>query len=140
MEAHHIDIERGLVVFPASQAKGERYERVIYLTESAKKICQPLLTKNPDGPIFRNTRGRPWNKNAINSRFQRLKKKLSKRVFAYCIRHSFATQGLVDGVDSVTLSLLMGHADVSTLAKNYAHLSRRQDFLKSQAERVRPGG
>ena len=138
MEACHVDVERGLVVFPESQAKGERHERVIYLTEKAKDICRPLVAKHPTGPILLNTRGMPWKKNSLNCRFARLKKKLGKRVFAYAIRHSYATQGLVDGVDSVTLSQLMGHTDVSTLAKNYAHLSRRQDYLKQQAAKVRP--
>lgn len=136
MEAKHIDLRAGLVIFPRSQAKGERHERVIYLTESASAICQRRLSLWPDGPIMRNTQGRPWTKNSINCRFRRLKQKLGKPVFAYAIRHSYATQGLIDGIDSVTLSQLMGHADVSTLAKNYAHLSKNQQFLKEQAERV----
>ncbi|TWU49424.1 tyrosine-type recombinase/integrase [Rubripirellula reticaptiva] len=137
MEAKHVNLDAGIVIFPPSEAKGERHERVIYLTEAAKQICARLVAKWPTGPIMRNTRNRPWTKDSINCRFSRLKKKTGKRVFAYAIRHSFATQGLIDGVDSVTLSQLMGHADVSTLAKNYAHLSRNQRYLKEQAESVR---
>ncbi len=136
-EARHLDLEAGLIVFPPSEAKGERHERVIYLTPKTLEICRRWAKRFPEGPIMRNTTGRPWTKDAINCRFTRLKKKLGKRVFAYAIRHSYATQGLIDGVDSVTLSQLMGHADVSTLAKNYAHLSKNQQFLKKQAERVR---
>jgi hypothetical protein len=30
-----------------------------------------------------------------------------------------------------------GHADVSTLAKTYAHLSKNQEYLKQQARRLR---
>jgi len=137
VEARHLDLEAGLIVFPPSEAKGERHERVIYLTPAALEICRRWAKKYPQGPIMRNTRGRAWTKDSINCRFTRLKKKLGKRVFAYALRHSYATQGLIDGVDSVTLSQLMGHSDVSTLAKNYAHLSKNQQFLKSQAERVR---
>lgn len=137
MEAKHIDIKAGIVIFPPSEAKGERHERVIYLTDIAHAICKRRMLTWLEGPIMRNTRGRAWTKDSINCRFQRLKKKLGKRVFAYAIRHSYATQGLIDGVDSVTLSQLMGHADVSTLAKNYAHLSKNQRFLKEQAAKVR---
>lgn len=137
MEAKHIDLNAGLVVFPASQAKGERHERVIYLTDVALEICKRLSVVWAEGPIMRNTKGRPWTKDSINCRFTRLKKKMGTNVFAYALRHSYGTQGLIDGVDSITLSQLMGHSDVSTLAKNYAHLSKNQQFLKQQAARVR---
>lgn len=137
VEAKHIDLKAGIVVFPASEAKGERRERVIYLTEKAQEICKRRCQLFPQGPIMRNTRGRAWTKDSINCRFQRLKKKMGKRVFAYAIRHTYGTQGLVNGVDSVTLSHLMGHSDVSTLARNYAHLSLNGQFLKEQAQRLR---
>lgn len=137
MEAKHIDLDAGLVIFPPSEAKGERQERVIYLTSKALEICQRRSQLFPQGPIMRNTRGRAWTKDSINCRFQRLKKKMGKRVFAYAIRHTYGTQGLVNGMDSVTLSHLMGHSDVSTLARNYAHLSRNTAFLKEQAKRLK---
>ncbi len=38
---------------------------------------------------------------------------------AYGIRHSFATEGLKNGVDSVALAVIMGHADVSMIARTY---------------------
>jgi integrase len=137
VEARHVNLEAGLIVFPASEAKGERHERVIYLTESTQAMVKRRMELFADGPLFRNTFGRPWNKDSLNNRFKRLSQKTGKPVFAYALRHSYATQGLIDGVDSVILSQLMGHKDVSTLAKNYAHLSNRADFLRQQAARVR---
>ena len=137
MEARHIDGDAGLVVFPPSEAKGGRHERVIYLTDTALAICRRRTKEHPTGPLLRNTLGRAWTKDSINCRFRRLSEKLGKPVFAYALRHSYATQGLIDGMDSVTLSQLMGHSDVSTLAKNYAHLSRNRAFLKQQANLVR---
>lgn len=137
MEAKHIDLKAGLVMFPPSEAKGERHERVIYLSEKAIEICRDRIKRYIDGPIMRNTRGKAWTKDAINCRFQRLKKKLGRRACAYGIRHSYATQGLINGMDSLTLSQLLGHCDVSTLAKNYAHLSKNPDYLRKQAKRLR---
>lgn len=137
LEARHVNIEAGLIIFPPSESKGERHERVIYATESTLVIVKRRIEQFPKGALLRNSRGRPWTKDALNCRFRRLKKKIGKPIFAYALRHSYATQGLVDGVDSVTLSQLMGHKDVSTLAKNYAHLSKRADYLRQQAARVR---
>ncbi len=135
METKHVNLDGGVVIFPPSEAKGERHERVIFLTDKAIEICQRNM--KDEGPILRNTRGRAWTKATIHSRFFRLKKKLGKPACAYAIRHTFATEGLLSGMDSLTLSQLMGHCDVSTLARNYAHLARNPTYLKEQARKLR---
>ncbi len=135
MEKKHLDLEAGLVVFPPSEAKGKRNERVIFLTDAAREICERNLRE--EGPLLRNTKGRPWTKDAINCRFQRLKKKLDRPLCAYGIRHSYATEGLINGIDSLTLSQLLGHQDTSTISRTYAHLSRNPEYLKKQAQKVR---
>ncbi len=84
----------------------------------------------PKGPILLNTKGRPWTKDSINCRFDRLKKKLGKRACAYAIRHTYATEGLLKGLDSLTLSQLMGHADTTQLSRTYA--PPRQESRLSQ--------
>ena len=84
-----------------------------------------------------NTNGNPWTKDSINCRFQRLSKKLGKRLCAYAIRHSYATEGLKSGMDSLILAQLMGHADTTMLARTYSHLARNPDFLRKQAKRLR---
>lgn len=104
MEAKHIDLKTGLVIFPPSEAKGERHERVIDLTNKSTAICRERIKRYAKGPIMRNTRGNAWTKDAINGRFQRLEKKLGRRACAYGIRHSYATQGLINGMDLLTLS------------------------------------
>lgn len=137
MESRHINLKSGVVVFPPSEAKGAKRERVIYLTERAIEICRNRIDRFPDGPIMRNRAKRPWTKDAINCRFRRLRKKLGRKANAYAIRHSYATNGLIDGMDSLTLSQLMGHADISTLAKNYAHLAANPGYLREQAKKIR---
>ena len=133
----HVDLTHAMVVFPPSEAKGEEHERVIFLSDAALSICKRLVLKNPTGPVFLNTKGRPWTSDAINCRFQRLKKKLGRRVFAYAIRHSYATEGLKMGMDSLTLAQLMGHSDTSMLTKVYAHLARNPAYLREQAKSMR---
>lgn len=94
-----------MIVFPPSEAKGERHERVIFLPDEAMAIIKRNM--RDDGPLFRNTKGRPWTKDSINCRFWRLSKKLTFPACAYGIRHSFATDGLKQGIDSLTLAQLI---------------------------------
>lgn len=136
MEARHVDLDASLVIFKTSEAKGERHQRVIYLTERAKEIVARLMDRHPTGPLMRNTRGGAWTKDSVNCRCQRLSKKLGKPVFAYAIRHTYATDGLKAGADAIVLAELLGHRDTSMLAKTYAHLAKDADFLKRQAQRL----
>jgi integrase len=58
------------------------------------------------------------------------------RYSLYCLRHSWATNALLRGVDSLTVAILMGHRDPSTLARVYQHLSHRPDHLLAEARRA----
>jgi integrase len=48
---------------------------------------------------------------------------LAPKYSLYALRHSWATNALQNGVDALTVAILMGHEDPSTLAKVYQHLS-----------------
>ena len=137
LEARHIDLRNDLAVLQPSECKTKRV-RVIFLTSAAKAICERLCQVNSHGPIFLNTRGNPWTKDAIKCRFGRLKEKVNiVGLCAYGIRHSFATEGLKNGVDSVALAVIMGHADVSMIARTYQHLAKNVQYLREQAKRAR---
>ena len=47
----------------------------------------------------------------------------------YAYRHTFAQRLLVAGVDSLTVSALLGHVDGAMLAKVYSHLQQNSDHL-----------
>lgn len=66
----------------------------------------------------------------------RLAMSLAPRYCLYAIRHSWATHALERGVDSVTVAVLMGHADASMLARVYQHLTQNPRFLLEQAKRA----
>ena len=140
IEARHIDLGNDLILFPPSEAKGETRERVIFLTDKAEQICERLMAQHPTGPIFRNTRGKAWTKDSINCRFQRLKEKVDFPVCAYGIRHSYATEGLKSGMDSLTIAQLMGHADGTMISRCYAHLARNPSYLREQAKKLKASG
>jgi integrase len=54
----------------------------------------------------------------------------------YVLRHSWATHALEKGLDALTVAVLMGHRDPSTLAKVYQHLAHNPSFLLEQARRA----
>jgi integrase len=67
---------------------------------------------------------------------QRKSREFAPRYSLYALRHSWATNALLRGVDSLTVAILMGHRDPSTLARVYQHLSHRPDHLLAEARRA----
>ena len=67
---------------------------------------------------------------------QRKAREFAPRYSLYAFRHSWATNALVKGVDSLTVAILLGHRDASMLARVYAHLSHRPDHLLAEARRA----
>ena len=135
VEARHIDLVNQRWVFEKRLSKGKKQQRVVYLTDKARDICQRLIAKHPDGPIFRNEDGNPWTPFALNNRFCRLKKKLGFKCCMYLLRHAWMTRLLKQGVDPITVSTLAGHVDTSMLARIYSHLAQDANYLLSIAKK-----
>lgn len=137
VEARHVDLENARWVFPQDEAKGRKRVRIVYLSERGLEITRRLMLKHPDGPLYLNTRERPWTPYAVNCRFTKLEKKLGTKYCLYVFRHSFATRLLESGVDALTVSILMGHSDTTMLGKVYQHLSHNPAHLREQLKRGR---
>ncbi len=138
LETRHVDLRNGVVVFPTSEAKGKKHPRVLFLNDVALEILSKRCAATPNNTLFLNQCGRPWTKDAIKCRLNRIKEKLGMPVLcAYGIRHSFVTEGLKNGVDSISLAALMGHSDVSMIARTYQHLARNPEFLREQARKAK---
>jgi hypothetical protein len=56
------------------------------------------------------------------------------------VRHTFATRKILAGVDLISIAALMGHQNLTSLSRVYAHVMRRQDHLRAalKQERVTP--
>lgn len=139
IERRHVDLKNHRIVFPVDEEKMEREPRVIYMNHEAEAIIRRLL--RPAGKLFRNTDGKPWTTDAVNCSFIRMQKKLGVKYCLTAFRHSFAHRMLRNGVDALTVSILMGHADTTMVAKVYSHLTQAPDYLlnalkRGAAERV----
>jgi integrase len=66
----------------------------------------------------------------------RLASQAMPRFSLYTLRHSWATRALQSGLDGLTVAILMGHSDPSTLARVYQHLSHHPEHLLEQARRA----
>ena len=136
VESRHFDREGRCWVFPKEESKGGKEMRVVHLESNAFEICQRLALKNPAGPIFRNRKGNPWNSHTLDYRCYRLSKKLGFRVTPYAIRHTFATDAIIRGVDLQTIASLMGHVDLKMLSRIYQHIRKRGDHMKEGLRRA----
>ncbi len=133
LEAAHFDADYGRFIIPASQVKGKRSPRAIYLSESALEIAKRRIAEYPTGPIFRNTRKHPLSRNAIRCRFRGY----GDGLCATLLRHTYITEALIKGHDSVTLAVLCGHSDPSMIARTYQKLSQDPKYLRSLATKIR---
>jgi integrase len=63
-------------------------------------------------------------------------RKHGRKYTLYHLRHSWATRALQRGLDPLTVSILLGHTDPSTLAKVYQHLALDPDFLRKAVKKA----
>jgi integrase len=130
VEAQHFDRAGRCWILPKREAKGGREARIIHLSDKAFEICQRLALKRPEGPLFRNGNGKPWTTGVLDGRCQRISRKLGFCVTPYSIRHTFATDAIIRGVDLQTIATIMGHTDLKMLSKVYQHIRKRSDHIK----------
>ena len=130
VEARYFDRTNRCWRFPTKRSKGKKRQRIVYMTDEACLITERRALKYPDGPIFRQENGKPWDKNAIRCKFRRLKEKLGlPELCSYTLRHSFATRMLQAGVDSHVVAKLLGHTSTRMLEQRYSHIDSKPGFL-----------
>jgi integrase len=134
-EAKHLTENR--LTLPIEKSKGKRRSRVVYLPVDALAIVQRLASTYPEGPLFRNSDGNPWNKDSLKCRFRRLKRELKMpELTPTTLRHSFAHYRLCSGQDALTVAKLMGHVDTRMLATRYGHLDANPEYMTNAANAV----
>lgn len=70
LETRHLELDKSRVVFPKSESKGKKKNRVVYFSPKALDIVKRNMW--PSGPVLRNTDGEAWTVYSINCSFLRL--------------------------------------------------------------------
>lgn len=93
-------------------------------TLKPERTVKGVVCKKSERELLQEARRKLTNRMAMS---------LAPNLSLYALRHSWATHALQRGVDPLTVSVLMGHRDPSTLAKVYQHLSQSPSYLLDQA-------
>jgi integrase len=126
-------VDERCVMVPTKRRIGKIKTRPVWLNDTALEIFKRLAR---EGIVFRNSDGRPWNRNSVNCLFKRLKKKTGwEWLNATICRHSFAHHRLTVGQDSLTVQKLMGHSSGRMLSERYGHLEENSEFMGKEANR-----
>lgn len=136
IEARHWQSADKIVVIPASEAKGKRRPRYVFVASPrAAEILDRCSKENPEGPVLRNSMGNPWCKNSLSCAFARLRKKgIDTHLGAF--RKGYCTNALINGVDPVTVSKLMGHKDLNMIMRVYAQVHQDKEFMTQSAAKA----
>lgn len=106
-------------------------KHVRLLNEESRALVERLNAEHPEGPIFRNSFGKPWDADApqiyltnLQVKFQETKKlKWQEGLCVYGLRHTFATNFLQQFPNEIEyLRVLLGHKDYTMIFEHYGHL------------------
>jgi integrase len=141
--AANVNLDLGVWVFDEHKTgKKTGKPRVIYLCPEMVEMSRRLVAERPEGPLFPSYKlGRPFTKNAIRTRFRRLRAKLPhlKGVVCYSLRHSYATEALERGVGIAQVAELLGHVDTRMVSQHYGHLSQKVQHMRDAARKATGG-
>ena len=139
LEARHVEWDRALVVRTDHKSYSRtRKPRVIPLSWAAFLITRRAAWLHPSGPIFRNSRGLPWTKDAVHNQVWRLRQRTGRgaELVAYALRHGFATRLLEQTGDLALGAAVLGHSSTAMLSRVYGHLEGRHEHLRRAIDKM----
>jgi site-specific recombinase XerD len=87
--------------------------------------------------IFVNKSGRQWGRTSLYCRMEQIRQRadIEYDLTLYGLRHGYAVQAVLNGVDIATLAPLMGHNRIETTAY-YANVAGRTDHLQDAVKTI----
>jgi len=126
----YINLNQGEI---SVRGKGDKL-RVVFLSEKAKKALKEYLNQRQDAEealfVSLNKNNKvigPISPRAVQRLVDRYAKAagIAKKVHPHLLRHSFATDLLINGADLRAVQELLGHANIST-TQIYTHLTNKE--------------
>ena len=98
------------------------YQDFLHYHEIQMSIREQYPTYNPEGYVFCQENGNPYEGRTYQDLFQRCVRQAGiAHANNHSLRHTFATRCMEEGMDVVTLSRLLGHASPSITLDKYGH-------------------
>jgi integrase len=116
-------------------------DRTLFIPDDLVMLAKELMTKYPEGPIFRTESGRPWSNQTICARFISIKRaanraaekmglpQVRKAVTAYSLRHAYVTRWIEQDRPVWKLCELLNTSE-AMLRQHYSHLFERTESLR----------
>lgn len=133
LKIKRLDIDNGRATLVNTKNKDNRF---IYFEGPVKDELKFLIKdRSSEELVFTNSRGQNIKAGDYNDdlRLRAKKAGITKYVHAHLLRHCFATNLVVAGVDIAIVATLLGHKDIKTTYEAYVHLA--DDTLKKSAMR-----
>ena len=130
---HDDSIAASTSVKTVSSTKTDHSRRTVYLLDELfqdlkyyKEIQDSIAAEYPgynqEGYVFCQENGQPYEPRTYQDLFKRCVRQAGIRdTNFHALRHTFATRSLEQGMDVVTLSRLLGHANPSITMDKYGH-------------------
>ena len=130
---HDDSIVASTTVETVSSTKTDHSRRTVYLLDELfqdlkyyKEIQDSIAAEYPgynqEGYVFCQKNGQPYEPRTYQDLFKRCVRQAGIRdTNFHALRHTFATRSLEQGMDVVTLSRLLGHANPSITMDKYGH-------------------
>jgi len=123
LQARDVDLRAGRVYI--SKSKSGRPRHVPLNPEGLALFRAALTGKTGEALVFTKANGDAWGKNHhVRPLLQACKAaKIRPAVAFHELRHTYASHLAQAGVDLLTISKLLGHADTRITSRHYAHLA-----------------
>ncbi len=112
--------------------------RLIFLPPDIVTALVAQTERFPSGALLRSRKGVPWTGRSITQAMRSVREKAGVKAIAYGYRHTFATDGLANGLPEAHVAGLLGHSSTAMLHKHYSHLTSKAGVLRHAAAMVRP--
>lgn len=135
LKVNELELSNGRAVLLHTK-NGEN--RFVYFEGPIKEELEYLIEgKKSDEYVFTNSKGEMFVPGDFNNDLRRraIESGIIKpeRLHAHLLRHSFATNLLVAGVDIAVVATLLGHKDIKTTYETYVHLA--DEILKRESRK-----
>ena len=144
----HIDWDRAACILPKHKSVKKTGKPLVFaLTPDALELLKKVKAERfREGEVFRNNRGKPWNRRLLGQHLRRLKERLGVNLSAslHGIRHQFATVAIQNGAPLIMVSKQLGHASTAITEKYYVHvdgdIEGRMEAAVNAANIAKPKG